>query len=187
MNSYISILRGINVTGHRPVKMQALRQMYESLGFTNVRSYVQSGNVLFRSDRSNTGEMAGMIAEGIRGTFGHEVSVIVLTPDRLKKIILRNPFANAPGKEPAFMHVTFLSTKPDDPDHSSIDARKSGNEEIHYTDEAVYLYCPNGYGKSKLSNNLIESRLKVSATTRNWKTTNKLLEMVSPGEKPPEV
>jgi uncharacterized protein (DUF1697 family) len=103
--------------------------------------------------------------------------VIVLTIEKLQQIIAENPFAGHPDKDDAFLHVTFPSGKPVHPDIAAIEAKMQGEEELAFTDRAVYLYCPHGYGKSKLTNNLIETKLNVGATTRNWKTTNKLLEM----------
>jgi uncharacterized protein (DUF1697 family) len=92
-------------------------------------------------------------------------------------VVDNNPFVINPDKDPAFLHVTFLSAKPAKYDSSVIETKKQEGEEISFTDEAVYLYCPNGYGRTKLNNNFLESKLKVTATTRNWKTANELLKM----------
>ena len=177
MHTYISILRGINVSGQKLIRMEALREMYEKLGFKNVRSYVQSGNVLFDHKSTDKGKLAASISSAIKKTFGFDVPVIVLTAPDLKKIIAGNPFAGDKGKDPAFLHITFLAEAPKAYDRSAMDSKKQAGEEIHYADRAIYLYCPRGYGNSKLSNNLVESRLKVTATTRNWKTSNELLRM----------
>ena len=183
METYISILRGINVLGHNIIKMDALRAMYFKMGFRDAHTYIQSGNVIFRAQETDTVELATKIAGQVKIEFGNEVPVIVMTQETLRQIISGNPFAKDTGKEPNFLHVTFLAVRPTNPDHGSIEERRQGREEVAFSDHAVYLYCPNGYGSTKLSNSLIEAKMKVGATTRNWKTTLKLLEMAESGER----
>lgn len=177
--TYISILRGINVSGQKLIKMDALRQLYEKQGFENVRSYVQSGNVVFTAGEAPENALAQQLSEGISTTFGFDVPVIVLSTESLSTIIDQSPFFSRENIDPAFLHVTFLASRPryDAIDVSVITSKKQGGEEILFGDKAVYLYCPHGYGKTKLTNNLLESKLRVGATTRNWKTTNELLRM----------
>lgn len=177
MTTYISILRGINVSGQKLVKMDTLRVTFEKLGFQNVTTYVQSGNVVFSGKAQKSEELAQIIARQINKDFGFEVPVIVMTIDRLKNIIDNNPFVTDSNKEKAFLHVTFLSSKPGKFDPNAIEEKKSNGEEFFFTDNAVYLYCPNGYGKTKLNNTFLETKLKVPATTRNWKTTHELLKI----------
>jgi uncharacterized protein (DUF1697 family) len=177
MTTYISILRGINVSGQKLIKMDALRKSYENMGFCNVTTYVQSGNVIFTGNDSEISELEQKISQQIEKDFGFEVPVIVLTIDKLKQVIDNNPFLKDLNKDQSSLHVTFLSSKPNRYDHSTIDDKKQNGEEIIFSDKAVYLYCPNGYGKTKLSNNFLETKIKVGATTRNWKTTNELLKI----------
>lgn len=177
MTTYISILRGINVSGQRPIKMDALRKMYETLSFENVQTYIQSGNVIFSTQERDTKELGAMISSKIKTDFGFDVPVIVLSVKTLKEIVENNPFAKDNQKDTAFLHVTFLADNPTDYDEAGIIAKKQPNEEMAITPNAVYLYCPNGYATTKLSNNFLETRLKVQATTRNWKTTNELLKL----------
>jgi uncharacterized protein (DUF1697 family) len=177
MTTYISILRGINVSGQRPIKMEALRKSYENLGFHNVTTYVQSGNVVFSVKNAKPGELAKKISREIEKDWGFDVPVIVLSVDQLKQIIADNPLAKDNKKDKAFMLVTFLSAKPGEFDSRFIEEKKLNGEEIFITDNAVYLYCPNGYGKTKLNNTFLEKKLSVDATTRNWKTTNELLKI----------
>ena len=166
MITYISIIRGINVSGQKLIKMAILKKMFEGLNLENIQTYVQSGNVVFSSKKEDTKELEKIISSGIEAEFGFDVSVIVLNSKSLETIIEGNPFAKDPLKDNAFLHVTFLADTP-----------LCVDEEIEFTSNAVYLYCPNGYGKTKLNNNFLESRLKVKATTRNWKTTNELLKL----------
>jgi uncharacterized protein (DUF1697 family) len=177
MKTYIAILRGINVSGHNIIKMDALKALFEKLGFQQVKTYVQSGNIVFKGNEENADALANKISSRIKKEIGYDVPVIVLTSDTLRQITAENPFPGQPGKDDSYFHVTFLSEKPTQADIEAIQAKKQGEEELAFTGRAVYLYCPLGYGKSKLTNNLIEAKLKVGATTRNWRTTLKLLEM----------
>lgn len=177
MKVCISILRGINVSGKNPVKMDALRRSYETLGLKNVKTYIQSGNVIFKAEVQNELELAQKIFHQIYNDFGFEVPVIAMNIERLKMVIDNNPFLNKSDKDHSFLHVTFLSSKPEPYDIKSIEEKKLGGEEIAITEHAVYLYCPNGYGKTKLNNGFLEKKLKVSATTRNWKTINELYKI----------
>ncbi|NCC98701.1 MAG: DUF1697 domain-containing protein [Bacteroidia bacterium] len=177
MTTYISILRGINVSGQKLIKMDALRKSYENLGFRSVATYVQSGNVIFIGDKAKPDELAKTITRQIEKDFGFDLPVIVLTIDKLKQIIDSNPFLKQTDKDKTFLHITFLSSKPQKTEYSTIEEKKLSGEEIFFYDKAVYLYCPNGYGKTKLTNSFLELKLKVGATTRNWKTMNELLRI----------
>ncbi len=177
MATYISILRGINVSGQKLIKMDALRKSYENMGFHNVTTYLQSGNVIFEGNDFEINDLEQKISRQIEKDFGFEVPVIVLTIEILKQVIENNPFLNDPNKDQSFFHVTFLASKPEQYDHKTIEDKKQNGEEISISNTAVYLYCPNGYGRTKLTNNFLETKLKVLATTRNWKTTNELYKI----------
>ena len=179
MTTYISILRGINVSGQKLIKMDALKKMYENLKLENVRTYVQSGNVIFSSRETDLKKLENKISQQIEKDFEFLVPVIVLTADTLKSVIEHNPFAKGTTKDIAFLHVTFLADQPKEFDKKSIEDKRLEGEEIQFSKNAIYLYCPNGYGNTKLNNNFLESRLKVKATTRNWKTTNELLKIAT--------
>jgi len=177
MTTYISVIRGINVSGQKLIKMDALRKSYENIGFYNVTTYLQSGNVIFSCNDIEINYLEQKISLQIEKDFGFEVPVIVLTIDKLEKVIENNPLLKDPNIDQAFLHVTFLSSKPDHFNRSTIEGRKQNGEEIFFTDSAVYLFCPNGYGRTKLNNNFLEAKLKVGATTRNWKTTTELFKI----------
>ena len=179
MTTYISILRGINVSGQKLIKMDDLRKMYTELGFHSITTYVQSGNVIFKGDDLDLCDMEQKIKQQIQKDFGFEVPVIVFTIDQLGKIIDDNPFQNNPKKEHSHLHVTFLSSQPVSYEKEGIERKKQNDEEISFSERAIYLYCPHGYGRTKLNNNFLESRLKVVATTRNWKTTNELYKIAN--------
>lgn len=177
MKIYISILRGINVSGHKLIKMDALRKSFESMQFSNVKTYLQSGNIIFSYDDIEEKNLEEQISKEIEKEFGFDVPVIVLSIERLKQIIDHNPFVKDPIKDTLFLHITFLSSKPKEFSKDKIVEKKDKEEEIAFSDSAIYLYCPNGYGNTKLSNNFLERNLNVIATTRNWRTTNELLKI----------
>ena len=177
METYISILRGINVSGQKLIKMDALQKLYKNLGFNDVTTYVQSGNVIFTCENIEQKKLEQKISRQIEDDFGFNIPIIVLTIDDLKQIIDNSPFSKDSNKEQTYLHVTFLSSVPENYDKESIETKKQGGEEVAFTNKAIYLYCPNGYGKTKLNNNFIEAKLKVVTTTRNWKTTNELLRI----------
>lgn len=179
MKTYVSILRGINVSGKNLIKMDALKKTYESLGFIDVKNYVQSGNIIFSADETETGLLEEKLSSAIKKDFGFEVPVIVMSKADLEKIIEENPFVRDSEKDPGALYVTFLADSLADFDREGIEEKIQGDEEIHFGSRAVYLYCPHGYGKTKLNNTFLERKLKQKATTRNWKTTNKLLELAA--------
>jgi len=180
MGIYICILRGINVSGHKLIKMDALKKLFEDLKFQHVRTYIQSGNVIFESKKVDTKILENKIEKQILKTFGFEVPVLVKEKDELKKVIDHNPFLKNRNEDISKLHVTFLSSEPDTANISKLSDIKFNNDEFMIIGTAVYLFCPDGYGNTKLSNNFFESKLKVSATTRNWKTIielNKLADL----------
>lgn len=179
MTTYISILRGINVSGQKTIKMDALKKMFEKLNFKSIQTYIQSGNVVFTTAEKDPKKIEKLISLEIKKEFGFDVPVIILHVNTLKEIIDSNPFAKDHVKDISFLHVTFLADNPTKFDKEKIVEKKQPGEEIAFTTNVVYLYCPNGYGKTKLNNTFLENKLKVQATTRNWKTTNELLKLAT--------
>lgn len=177
METYISILRGINVSGHKLIKMEALRQLFDELGFRNTQTYIQSGNIIFQAKKQKTLSLEKNIAGAISKKFGFDVPVLVKDIKAFEKIIDKNPFVQDATKDSAFMHVTFLSGEPAKADFVKIDREQFLPDELEWWGEALYLYCPNKYSNSKLTNNFLESKFRITATTRNWRTTNELLNI----------
>lgn len=157
--------------------MEALRQLYSDLDFLNVRSYIQSGNVIFESKKEKSLLLEKKIADKISKVFGFEVPVMVKEYGEFKEIINANPFLKDKSKDSTYFHVTFLSEKPEPGNFNKLKEGEYGNDAFKLVDKAMYLYTPNGYGNTKLSNNFLENKLKVVATTRNWKTVNELLKI----------
>jgi uncharacterized protein (DUF1697 family) len=177
MPTHISMLRGINVGGARKVSIEDLKRLYESLGFENVRTYVQSGNIVFCSPSRNAGGLGPIIERKIHDSLGLDVKVILRTKEELEKLVLRNPFLKAGPREADKLHVTFLSDLPGPEAVDAINIVPGGNDQYKIVGREIFLYCPDGYGRTKLTNNAFESKLGVRATTRNWATVNRLLEM----------
>ena len=177
MTVLISLLRGVNVGGHHMIKMDALRALYESLGLRDVQTYVQSGNVVFKSAGRDLGALRKRIESAIERSFGFRPDVMIRTTSDLRDVIARNPFATRRGLDPSRLLVTFLLTDPGQEARDKVLLIKTDPEELRIDGREVYVYYPNGMGRSKLSPALIEKTLKVSGTARNWNTVTKLLEM----------
>lgn len=181
MQQYVTILRGINVSGQKKIKMADLSALYQSLGYANVRTYIQSGNVVFGAPAGKAEKIAGDIEQGIYKAFGFEVPVIVRTHGEMSKVVRSNPFLKESGIDFSKLHVTFLDAVPDRERLREFYPAIPGQDRCQVKGAEVFLYCPGGYGKTRLSNTFLEKRLDRRATTRNWKTVNVLNEML--GEK----
>jgi uncharacterized protein (DUF1697 family) len=177
MPVYISMLRGINVLGRNSIKMVELKQFFDSLGFEQCRTYIQSGNVVFKTGRISTAGLSKKIEANIAARFGFRPSVITRTDAEMAAVVEKNPFLKMKNIDLTKLHVTFLSMAPDARGLKTLEPLAIPPDAFHSGDCEIYLYCPNGYGTTKLGNNTLERRLKVTATTRNWNTVNKLREM----------
>ena len=165
------------MSGHNPIKMDALRLMYAALGFSDIQSYIQSGNVIFRSESTESKILEKTITNKILQTFNSNIPVWVLTAVELKTALENNPFVKDTTKDPSFIHLTFLSETPNDSLIKQIPSEKFLPDKFSVSGKTIYLYCPNGYGNTKLSNAFFESKLKLKATSRNLRTANELLAM----------
>ncbi len=172
--TWVCLLRGVNVGGKK-VAMQDLRELIEGLGHEDVATYIQSGNVVFRARSGGVTKLAGDIQKAIKKELGLDVSVLLRSPDELGEVTGGNPF---PGVEDK-LHVTFLDAKPAASKVAAVDQDAYAPDAFEVVGREVYLHCPDGYGRSKLINSFWEKKLGVAATTRNWRTVNKLLEMAS--------
>lgn len=172
------MLRGINVSGQKMINMAELKLLYEVQGFENVVTYIQSGNVIFNSDVMAMSELTSRIEKAIAIEYGFAVPVVIRTHKEFKNIIEACPFADIDlEKDGTKVLVAFLSSSPDKAKVDALIMHVHSPELLVINDKEVYLYCPNGYGKSKLSNNFIESKLGQVATTRNWKSVLKLYDL----------
>jgi len=178
MNRYISLLRGINVSGQKKIKMVDLKSLYTSLGYRSVVTYIQSGNVIFDADSLDRAKLIDEIESAVETHYRFQVPVEIRTGDELEGIIRNCPFGSVDLKEDGTkVLVTFLSEKPTAEKVFEIQKYVKTPERLVVSGREVYLNCPNGYGKTKLSNVFIERVLGVRATTRNWKSIYKLYEL----------
>jgi uncharacterized protein (DUF1697 family) len=176
MDTYISILRGINVSGHNMIRMDALKKLYEDIGFKQVQTFIQSGNVLFREKKTDGWILEKKISEKIAEMFGFTVPVLVKALSEMEPVLKNNPFVNDRHSDIKSLHVTFLSRVPEQTAIEKINVQ-SGNDEFIISGNVIYIYCPDGYGRTKLNNTFFENKLKIVATTRNWKTVNELVNI----------
>jgi uncharacterized protein (DUF1697 family) len=168
-----SLLRGINVGGHNRVAMTDLRALYEGLGCTDVETYVQSGNVIFCSPRGPD-HIGPAVEAAIRSPLGLEIRVLGRTHEDLERVVATDAFA---GADPAWRHVVFLSQALSLDAADTLRVAASGREKVVVAGHEIHLLLPDGIGRTKLSQGLIERRLQVIATARNWRTVNRLRDL----------
>jgi len=173
----ISLLRGVNVGGHHKVKMDELRALYESLGFEDVQTYINSGNVVFRTAGRDLVRLRKRIEDAIERACGFRPNVILRTPSDLEGVIARNPFAARPGMEPNKLAIHFLPAAPSATALEQVRAIDIAPEELHIDGRELHIYFTNGMARPKLSLPQLEKALRTSGTSRNWNTVRKLLEM----------
>ena len=159
--------------------MENLRASFKALGFRRVLSYVQSGNIIFEATKSSLDNLSELIREKILSEYGFSVPVVLRTADEMKKIVGSNPFLNQKGIDDSKLHVTFLSELPTKAALGKLAELESHPDQFRVRGREVYLYCPGGYGRTKLSNTAFEKSLSLDATTKNWKTVNTLVKMSS--------
>jgi uncharacterized protein (DUF1697 family) len=176
MNTYVALLRGINVGGKRRVPMDELQAVAESIGFRSVSTYIQSGNLLFESDRDETG-VCTQLAKAIAERFGFDVPVIARSSDDFLAVAESHPFSDL-DLDPRFLHVGFLDRLPTAEPAAAIPAADFAPDRIVVHGRDVYLAYPNGSARSRLTVPLLESRLGASLTARNWKTVRRLADLV---------
>lgn len=182
METYIAMLRGINVSGHKIIKMDALRKAFEDSGYGNVRTYIQSGNVIFTSVKTSSGKLEKSISGIISGAFGFEAPVIVRDLKEMKEIIKENPFLKDAKCDAKNLYAILLSDEPAKRLKDKIPEAPNDDTMHRITGKTVYLYCPDGYGNTKLTNAFFEKHLKVTATARNWKTICELAKIAEGAE-----
>jgi uncharacterized protein (DUF1697 family) len=171
------MLRAVNVGGHSPIKMEALRALYSSLKFENPQTYVQSGNVIFKTNERDLDLIAKRIQKSIEKKFACRPDVILRTVPELRNVIAKNPFAKRADIEPGKLLVMFLVSDPGSAARQILREQKFAPEELHIADRELYVYFPNGAGKSKLPWSRIDKILETRGTGRNWNSVTKMLEI----------
>ena len=172
MKKHIVLLRGINVSGKNKLPMAALRELLNDLNFQNIQTYIQSGNIILESDKSKS-EICKKIKNGIFTKFGYDVPVIARTISEWKNAIEKYPYSTENQKIVAFVFLDQKSAI------TEIEIKNIGEDQFKIEKDVVYIYCPSTFAKTKISNNLFERELNVTATTRNLRTTLKLLELAT--------
>jgi len=177
--AYVAMLRGVNVGGN-PLKMAWLREACEAMGLRDVRTYLQSGNIVLSSPLG-AAKLAAMLKETIDRQTRLPVPVIIRSAKDMAGIVGGNPFLKRKAIDASKLHVTFLGDTPKQPDITRLDKLAGTRDEYHFARREIFLHCPINYGETKLSNTALEKTLGVSATTRNWNTVTTLAEMVENG------
>lgn len=177
MINCIALLRGINVSGHKLIKMTELKKMFEKARFINVSTYIQSGNVVFSSEEKDIDSIRGAIKNNILKTFGFDVDVQVLTAEKLNRIMENHSFLEGNEDQLKAIYYTLLAEKPNDELVKELGELEQTDEFFKITDEVIYCFYPNGAGRAKWHGTFFEKKLKVSSTTRNYNTMKKLTEL----------
>ncbi len=179
----IILIRALNVSGKNVLKMEVLRQYMAEVGFENIQTYIQSGNIVCSIDSQSATSIPQEVEHLLQSKAGISVKVFSLTQSELEYIIYNNPFKDNVKYAPEKVYFSALSQIPDSELVLKLnDLLKASEDKVEILGLTAYIYCENGYGKTKFSNNFLESKLKVLATTRNTKTVNMLLELSKNGE-----
>lgn len=180
MNTYIGLLRGINVGGRNKLPMRELRQLLENLGLRRVRTYIQSGNVVFESAKANREELAAGITDAVEQKHGFHPEILLVEPEELRRAMAENPYPEAEAT-PKTLHLTFLSSPPKNPDMESLEKLRQEDERYALQGKVFYLHAPKGIGKSKLAAH-IEKAMGVRGTARNWRSVAAIMAMAEAEE-----
>jgi uncharacterized protein (DUF1697 family) len=175
MTTYVAMLRGINVSGRNKLSMEDLRALIVASGAQDVRTYIQSGNAVFTSRRSPS-TVVETLERDLESALGNRVPVLLRTTEELEAVIDANPFVGR-GEDPKVLHVTFMGTVPSAAALKALSDKRVDADEFQVVGRQVYLFCPNGYGNTKLTNAFFEKKLGSQATTRNWRTVTTLVEL----------
>jgi uncharacterized protein (DUF1697 family) len=178
--AFVALLRGINVGGNNMLPMKELVAMFERTGCVDVRNYVQSGNIVFKAPANLATRTPALVGTEIERRLGLRVPVVIRTAREMRAVAHSNPFL-ARGADPESLHVMFLADKPGKKEGSSLDPNRSPPDSFILHGSEIYLCCPNGVGRTKLTNGYFDSRLGTTSTGRNWRTVLKLVEMSGGG------
>jgi uncharacterized protein (DUF1697 family) len=175
---YVALLRGVNVGGRNILPMKDLVGMFTAVGCTDVRTYIQSGNVVFRAGPALARRIPAAISSAISDRFGFQVAVIMRTADELRAIARGNPFLTQ-GTDVATLSVAFLVDAPDVTRLTRLDPSRSAPDAFAVRGREIYLHCPNGFASTKLTNAYFDAVLETTSTARNWRTVHTLVEMTA--------
>ena len=177
MDVTICMLRGVNIGGHHKIKMEALRALCEKLKLRDAQTYIQSGNVVFRTSESDLARLGKKIEDAIEREAGFRPAVMLRSAEELRGVIARNPFARRAGLDPARLAVTFLAAEPSAEARKNVLGLDMAPEELRLDGREMFVYYPNGMARPSVPQATIERALKTAGTARNLNTVRKLLEM----------
>lgn len=175
-NTYVALLRGINVGGKHKLPMKDLTELFAAGKCKDVRTYIQSGNVVFCAPPGSVKTLAAALEKKIEARFGFPAPIVIRSHDQLAQIVQVNPFLSRSGSE-KMLHVVFLADEPSAEAIGKLDPQRSPGDEFRVVGSEIFLYLPNGAGNSKLTNAYFDSKLRTISTGRNWATVLKLLQM----------
>lgn len=173
----ISLLRAVNVGGAGKIPMAELRELFESLKLQDVRTFIQTGNVIFRTPEKDLAKLARKLEAAIEKRFAFRTSVILRTPEDLRDLLSRNPFQKREGISPSKLLVVFLESQPDAECCGKLEAIPMDPEELAVSGRELFIYYPNGMARPSFSQSVFDRALKIPGTGRNWNTVNKLLAL----------
>ena len=177
MTTHLALLRGINVSGHNMIKMDALKTALESIGFTNVVTYIQSGNVFVSTLEESPSKVGFLIKQEIYKTFGHDVPAVVIGKEDLETCLKTNPFLKIKEVDTKKLYVSFVSMVLKEERIHDLKISNIKPDEVYIDESRIYIKYDISPAKTRLDNNYIEKKLNVTSTIRNWNTVNKLLEL----------
>ena len=177
MKTYIGLFRGINVGGHNILPMKQLISIFENMNLKNVKTYIQSGNIIFQSEENNLPYLSKTISSKIKTYFGFEPQMLILEKDEFTNAIKNNPFTDAES-EPKTLHLNFLAMISENPNLDGLERLRKQNEQFELIDKVFYLKAPDGIGRSKMVAN-IEKFLGVAVTSRNWRTITEIVAILN--------
>jgi uncharacterized protein (DUF1697 family) len=175
--TYLGLLRGVNVGGKNKLPMKDLAAMFVGAGCTDVRTFIQSGNVVFKASSSLAGKIAKQIADEINARFGYSTPLVIRTTEQLRDALANNPFFEQGAGEDE-VHLLFLADLPKPSQVAALDPERSPGDRFAVRGRDVYLWVSNHLAKTKLTNAYFDSKLATVSTARNWRTSTKLLELM---------
>jgi uncharacterized protein (DUF1697 family) len=175
---YVVLVRGVNVGGHNKLPMADFREVLTGIGFTNVATYLQSGNAVFTATRRSPAALAKVVEAALKQELKLNVQALVVTSDRLKRIVKDNPMVKV-DDDPTHLYVAFLSGKPHAKALKAIDVDRYAPDQFVVAGDIAYLHYPKGMGRSRLDPGVVFGRCGVWATARNWRTVSQLLDLVT--------
>jgi len=174
--TYVALLRGVNVGGRNNLSMKDLTAMFEHAGCEAGKTYIQSGNMVFKARPALAARIPDLISSEIAERFGYRVPVVVRTVEDLREIVSTNPFLST-GIDSKWLYVAFLADLPESSRVAELDPDRSPQDSFLVRGREVYMHCPNGIGRTKLTNEYFDSKLATTSTVRNWRTVLTLLQM----------